>query len=40
MLDHDNGQFIFLFPLPCHDSLGQSQDLDLPIYISGISPFA
>ena len=28
----------FLFPLPCHDSLGQSRDLDLLIYISSISP--
>ena len=28
----------FLFPLPCHDSLGQSWDLDLLIYISDVSP--
>ena len=27
----------FLFPLPCHDSLGQSRDLDLLIYISNVS---
>ena len=28
----------FLFLLPCHDSLDRTQDLDLLIYISNISP--
>ena len=30
---------LFLFPLPCQNSLGQSQDLDLLIYISDVSPY-